>query len=265
MSGRLAGKVACITGAASGIGRATALRFAAEGASVVATDIDATAGEALCREIAESGGAGCFLLHDVCGEDAWISVIASIESDFGRLDVLVNNAGIGRTGPVTELALDDWRRLFAINVEGTFLGCKHALPLMRRGGGGGSIVNVSSIAGIKPSANSSAYGASKGAVRAFTKAVALECAGLKDGIRVNSVHPGVVETAIWDHMIGTSADGSNGRARGPTLEALTGALIPLGRSGTADEIAEAILWLASDESRYVTGTELIIDGGRTIA
>jgi NAD(P)-dependent dehydrogenase (short-subunit alcohol dehydrogenase family) len=262
---RLADKVACITGAASGIGRATALRFAAEGATVVATDIDIEAGAALSGEIAASGGTARFLPHDVGAEDGWISVIARIAHDFGRLDVLVNNAGIGRTGPVTDMELADWQRLFAINVEGTFLGCKHALPLMRGSGGGGSIINVSSIAGIRPSANSSAYGASKGAVRAFTKAVALECAGLKDGIRINSVHPGVVETAIWDGMIGTSADGSNGRARGPTLEALTGALIPLGRTGTADEIADAILWLASDESRYVTGAELVIDGGRTIA
>ena len=211
------------------------------------------------------GGAARFLPHDVRAEDAWIAIVAEIERDFGRLDVMVNNAGIGRVAPVTETLLEDWRRLFAINVEGTFLGCKHALPLMRKAGRGGSIINISSIAGIRPSANSAAYGASKGAVRAFTKAVALECAGLKDGIRVNSVHPGVVETAIWDDMIGTSADGSNGRARGPTLDALTSGLIPLGRAGTADEIADAIVWLASDESRYMTGAEIVVDGGRTIA
>ena len=262
MSARLEGKVACVTGAASGIGRATAMLLAREGAAVVATDIDVVAGAA---QVAELGGAARFLEHDVASEEGWIAVIGAVGAAFGRLDVLVNNAGIGRTGPVTGIDLDDWRRLFAINVEGTFLGCKHALPLMRAGGHGGSIVNVSSIAGIKPSANSSAYGASKGAVRAFTKAVALECAAARDGIRVNSVHPGVVETAIWDGMIGTSADGTNGRPRGATLDALVGAAIPLGRTGTVDEIAEAILWLASDESRYVTGAEIVVDGGRTIA
>jgi NAD(P)-dependent dehydrogenase (short-subunit alcohol dehydrogenase family) len=264
MSVRLAGKVACITGAASGIGRATALLFAREGAMVVATDIQADHGEALVEQIAAAGGTAMFLPHDVASEADWASVIDAIRERHGRLDVLVNNAGIGLTGPVTELDLDAWRRVFAINVEGTFLGTRHSLPLMRESGGG-SIVNVSSIAGIRPSANASAYAASKGAVRMFTKAVALECAAACDGIRVNSVHPGIVETAIWDDMIGTSEDGSNGRPRAATLDTLTANTIPLGRTGTSAEIAEAIAWLAGDESRYVTGSELVIDGGRSIA
>lgn len=272
MSGRLEGKVACITGAASGIGLATALLFAREGAFVVATDIDRVAGERLVERITAEGGVADFLLHDVRDEADWERVIAATGGRWGRLDVLVNNAGIGLTGPVTQTSLEQWRRIFAVNVEGVFLGIKHALPLMRgeRQGEapevyGGSIINVSSIAGIRPSANAGAYAASKGAVRAFTKTVALECAALKDGIRVNSVHPGIVETAIWDEMIGTSADGSGGPQRGAALGALAAGTIPLARTGTGDEIAQAILWLAGDESRYITGTEVVVDGGRTIA
>jgi NAD(P)-dependent dehydrogenase (short-subunit alcohol dehydrogenase family) len=134
-----------------------------------------------------------------------------------------------------------------------------------REGGGGSIINVSSIAGIKASPNVSGYCASKGAVRLFTKSVALECAAAKDGVRVNSLHPGIVETAIWDTLIGTGPEGSNARPRGATLAALTAQAVPLGRPGRLEEIAAGILWLASDESSYVTGTELVIDGARSIA
>lgn len=262
MSARLAGKVACITGAASGIGRATALQFARESASLVLTDINAAEGAETAAQIAAAGGEATFIAHDVSNENAWIAVISHIRRTSGCLAVLVNNAGIGLTGPTTDTSLADWQRVFAVNVEGTFLGVKHALPLMRESGRG-SIINVSSIAGIRPSANAGAYAASKGAVHMFTKAVALECAGLGDGIRVNSVHPGIVETAIWDTMIGTSVDGSRGPERGAALDALTAGTIPLGRPGTVEEIAAAILWLASDESSYVTGTELVVDGGRS--
>jgi NAD(P)-dependent dehydrogenase (short-subunit alcohol dehydrogenase family) len=178
--------------------------------------------------------------------------------------VLVNNAGIGLSGPVVDMSLEAWRRQMAVNVDGVFLGVKHGLPLMREGGGG-SIINVSSIAGIKASPNVSGYCASKGAVRLFTKSVALECAAAKDGVRVNSLHPGVVETPIWDSLIGTSADGSNERPRGATLDAFTARAVPLGRAGLPEEIAAGVVWLASDESRYVTGAELVIDGGRSIA
>ena len=192
------------------------------------------------------------------------AVVAEIHARYGRLDILVNNAGVGYAGPVTEMSLELWRRQMAINVDGVFLGVKHALPLMRDHGGGGSIINVSSIAGIKASANVSGYNASKGAVRLFTKSIALECAAAKDGIRVNSVHPGIVETAIWDTLLGTTEDGSNGRPRTATLDAAVAGAIPLGHKGEAEDIAQGILWLASDESRYVTGTELVIDGGRSI-
>ena len=258
------GKIACVTGAASGLGRAAALALAREGAVVVATDLQAERGGDLVSEIEAAGGAAMFLPHDVTSEPAWEGVIAAIRSRQGRLDVLVNNAGIGLSSPVVEMSLEAWRRQMAVNVDGVFLGVKHALPLMREGGGG-SIINVSSIAGIKASPNVSGYCASKGAVRLFTKSVALECAAAKDGVRVNSLHPGVVETPIWDSLIGTSADGSNSRPRGATLNAFTARAVPLGRAGLPEEIAAGVIWLASDESRYVTGSELVIDGGRSIA
>jgi NAD(P)-dependent dehydrogenase (short-subunit alcohol dehydrogenase family) len=261
MPGRIQGKIACVTGAASGIGRSTAMLLAKEGAVVVATDVQVEKGTALVSQIERAGGRAVFLEHDVTQEETWRAVVAQIRLRYGRLDVLVNNAGIGISGPVVEMSLANWRRQTAVNLDGVFLGVKHALPLMREGAGG-SIINVSSIAGIKASANASGYSATKGAVRMFTKAVALECAAAKDGVRVNSIHPGIVETAIWDSLIGTTEDGSNSRPRGPTLDALTAHHVPMGRKGTPEEIAMGILWLASDESSYVTGTELVIDGGR---
>ncbi len=261
MAGRLAGKVACITGAASGIGRATALLFAAEGASVIAADRDAAAGDGLLAELGTARD-HAFLAFDVSDEPGWIDAAAQIEGRFGRLDALVNNAGIVLPpSPVTEITLDAWRRLTAINLDGVFLGTKHMLPLLRASGGG-SIVNLSSIAGIKPSANASAYAASKGAVRAFTKAVALECGAARDGVRVNSVHPGIVETAIWDSLIPAKAGAP---PRAVLLDGLASSGIPLGRVGRVEEIAAGILWLASDESSYMTGSELVLDGGRVIA
>ncbi|HAE26639.1 MULTISPECIES: SDR family NAD(P)-dependent oxidoreductase [Hyphomonas] len=265
MTGRVEGKIACITGAANGIGRCVALTLAKEGATVIATDLQREAGVSLAAEIEAAGGNAMFIQHDVTAEADWDTVIATIRDVFGRLDALVNNAGIGLpSSPVTRVGLDDWKRLMAVNVDGPFLGVKHALPLMREHGGG-SIINVSSIAGIKASANASAYCASKGAVRLFTKSVALECAAANDGIRVNSVHPGIVETAIWDTLIGTAPEESGSRPRGATLAAFTSNAVPLGRPGLPEEIAAGILWLASDESSYVTGTELVIDGARSIA
>ena len=261
---RVEGKVALVTGAANGIGRGAAILLAREGARIVATDLQEQQGLALLRELREGGCDGEFFRHDVTSEDDWRSVIARTLARFGRLDVLVNNAGIGLSGPVVDMSLTDWRRQVAVNLDGVFLGVKHSLPLMREGGGG-SIINVSSIAGIKASPNASGYCATKGGVRMFTKSVALECAAAKDGVRVNSLHPGITETAIWDTLIGTAAEGSNaGPPRGPTLDKFAARAVPLGFKAMPEDIANGILWLASDESRYVTGTELVIDGGRSI-
>lgn len=257
-------KVACITGGANGIGRAIVERFASEGATVIIADLEKDAGELFVRDLQTSGARAHFIAMDVTNEANWVSAITDIESRYSRLDILVNNAGIGFTGAVTETELSDWQRLMKINVDGPFLGTKHGLPLIRKSGGG-SIINVSSIAGIKASANTSAYCASKGAVRLFSKSVALECAALNDGVRVNSLHPGIVETAIWDSLIGTSTDGSSNRPRTETLASFTSQAVPLGRPGLATEVANGALWLASDESSYVTGTELVIDGARSIA
>ncbi|ATQ41563.1 glucose 1-dehydrogenase [Caulobacter mirabilis] len=262
MSGRVAGKVALVTGAASGIGLACAQRLAAEGASVVLTDIQDAKGETAAREI---GGASVYLRHDVTDENAWIAVVAKARELFGRLDVLVNNAGIGVGGPVTEITLETWRRQQAINVEGVFLGVKHSLPLMREGGGG-SIINMSSVAGLMGAANMTSYCATKGAVRLFTKAAAMECAQARDGVRVNSVHPGIIETPIWDTISDTLAGGGSSNAaptRAMDLDDMTAVATPLGHKGWPADIAEGVLFLASDESRYMTGAELVIDGGMT--
>jgi NAD(P)-dependent dehydrogenase (short-subunit alcohol dehydrogenase family) len=264
MTGRVEGRVVLVTGAASGIGRGAVIVLAREGARIVATDLQDEKGLGLVRELRDDGCDADYHHHDVTREDQWQDVIAKVRARFGRLDVLVNNAGIGLSAPVTEMSFDDWQRQVAVNLNGVFLGVKHSLPLMRQGGGG-SIINVSSIAGIKASPNVSGYCATKGGVRLFTKSVALECAAAKDGVRVNSLHPGITETAIWDTLIGTSDDGSNERPRGATLDKMTERSVPLGHKAMPEDIANGILWLASDESRYVTGAELVIDGGRSIS
>ena len=256
--GRVEGRVALVTGGSSGIGRACAETLAREGAAVVVTDVQDDKGRALAREI---GGKTLYLHHDVTREDAWIEVAARIEREFGRLDILVNNAGIAvGCADITTMTLAEWRRQQAVNVEGVFLGVKHGLAAMRRAGNGGSIVNISSVAGLVGSPTLAGYCATKGAVRLFTKAVALECAAMKDGVRVNSVHPGIIETPIWEGMAGLGEPGANAP---PDLDALASMAVPLGVKGLPADIAAAVLWLAGDESRYVTGAELVIDGGLT--
>lgn len=264
MANRFEGRVVCITGAAKGIGRQAALSFANEGAIIVATDIEAEAGKSLAAEIEASGGQASFLEHDVTSEKAWTDVITDIRDRHGKLDVLINNAGIGMTGLVHEMDYGLWRKMMSVNVDGVFLGTKHALPLMREAGSG-NIINVSSIAGIRSTANFSCYCATKAAVKSFTKSVALECAEAKDGIRVNSIHPGIISTAIWDTLIGTEASDTSNMPRDATLAGMTSEAVPFGRTGTIQEIVNGMLFLASDDASYMTGAELVLDGGVTAA
>jgi NAD(P)-dependent dehydrogenase (short-subunit alcohol dehydrogenase family) len=246
----LDGKVGIITGAASGIGAATARVFAREGAKVVLTDIDDAGGSKLAEELG-----GIYLHLDVSEEDGWPAVIAAAER-LGRLDIMVANAGIGIMSSAIDMSLKDWRRQMAINVDGVFLSVKYCIPAMRRAGNGGSIVMLSSVAGIRGSAGLAGYSATKGAVRLFAKSMALECAQARDGIRVNSVHPGVIATPIWNKL----PAGSNQPA---DPYAIAEAIVPLGKAGEASEIADGILYLASGLSSHVTGSELVIDGGMT--
>jgi len=261
MSGRVQGKVALVTGGASGIGRGCAEKLAAEGAVVVVTDLQDDKGAETVAAIKAAGGKAEYLRHDVTDEAAWERVVAGVKAGHGRLDILVNNAGIGLGGSVLDMTLDDWRRQTAVNLDGVFLGVKHSIPLMRVSGDGGSIINMSSVAGLKGSAILAGYCATKGGVRLFTKSVAMECANAKDGIRVNSVHPGIIETPIWLSIVNPANPGANAP---PDLDAMSSLAVPLGVKGYPEDIANGVLWLASDESRYVTGAELVIDGGLSV-
>jgi NAD(P)-dependent dehydrogenase (short-subunit alcohol dehydrogenase family) len=261
MAGRVSGKVALVTGGASGIGRGCAEKLASEGAFVVVSDIQDDLGKHTVSGIAAAGGQAEYVHHDVTDEDEWTSVVGGIKARHGRLDILVNNAGIGIGGPILEMKLSDWRRQTAVNLDGVFLGVKHGIPLMRQSGAGGSIVNISSVAGLKGSPALAGYCATKGGVRLFTKAIALECANAKDGIRVNSIHPGLIETPIWITVGEAVNPGANAP---PDLDAMSAMSVPLGVKGLPEDIANGVLWLSSDEARYVTGLELVIDGGLTL-
>jgi NAD(P)-dependent dehydrogenase (short-subunit alcohol dehydrogenase family) len=259
MTGQVAGKAALVTGGASGIGAAVAELLAREGASVAVTDIDELGGPEIVAGIRKAGGEAIFLPQDVTSEARWIEVVAEVEKRYGRLDILVSNAGIGIAVPsITDMTLEDWRRQNAINLDGVFLSVKHCLPAMRRSGGG-SIIMMSSLAGLRGAPGLSAYSASKGGVRLFAKSIAMECASAGDGIRVNSVHPGIIDTPIW----GKIPTGAVGRGQNAPIDPEERAKLaaPLGRAGHASEIASGVLYLASDASSYVTGTELVIDGG----
>ena len=253
-------KVAIVTGGASGIGRATAETLAREGAKVLVTDIDATGIETVVAAIRGAGGEASGVLHDVTDESAWEAVIDECKKRYGGLHILFNNAGIGVAVPsITQMSLDDWRRQTAINIDGVFLGCKHAIPAMQASGGG-SIIITSSVAGLRGSPSLAGYSATKGAVRLFAKSVALECA--RDGIpvRVNSVHPGIIDTPIWEKIPNSgAATGGPNRVDPAVLAAAT----PAHRPGTAQEVADGVVFLASDKASYITGSELVIDGGIT--
>ena len=246
--GRVEGKVVLVTGAGSGIGRATASLLAREGATVVVGDINQAGGLETVQQI---GGKARFLPQDTSLEIDWKRVIDDITAREGRLDGLVNNAGIAGPYPATfeTETVEQWQRILSINVQGVFLGCKHGVPAMRASGGG-SIVNLSSLAAFLGTPNLSAYGASKGAVRQFTKTVAIDCARKGYKVRCNSVHPGVILTPMGEGIMA----GDKARER-------TRRSIPLGDFGAPQDIAFGILYLISDESRFVTGAELVIDGG----
>ncbi len=258
MTGRVAGKVALVTGGASGIGRACAKRLADEGATVIITDIQDEAGSQAAAEITAASRGGCsYLHHDVTSEEGWVDVVRSIKQQHRELHVLVNNAGIGIAASIVEMSFADWRRQQAINLDGVFLGIKHAIPLLRASGGG-SIINMSSVAGLKGNPRLAAYNATKGGVRLLTKGVALECAQERWNIRVNSVHPGVIDTPIWTKVApGDLEPGANE----VDVAAMAAAAVPTGLAGQPLDVANAVLFLASDESAYVTGTELVVDGG----
>lgn len=248
-TGRLAGKIALITGAASGIGRACAALFHAQGARVAATDRNEAA-------LAETKAfVDLALRQDVTDEMLWRDVVNAVVEKFGRLDILVNSAGVALKGNIETATLDDWRRTQAVNVEGTFLGCREAIRVMK-GAGGGSIVNLSSVAGIVGDAQSAAYCASKGAVRLLTKSAALHCARAGYNIRLNSVHPSFADTPMVRDLIASSRDPER------VLEGLARAA-PLGRLGRGEEVARTILFLASDELSFTTGAEIVVDGGLT--
>lgn len=251
--GRMDGKIVLVTGAASnpGLGRTTAERLAAEGATLMVTDVDLVGAEACAEAIRSAGGKATAMAQDVTSEEGWGAVMAAVNDTYGGLDVLVNNAGIAVLVPIENMTLEQWNRQIEVNLTSVFLGCKYGIAEMKKHDGG-SIINLSSVAGLIGLQTCVAYGAAKGGVRIMSKSVAVEAA--KYNIRCNSVHPGV----IWTNMQ-AQATGANDPS---SLDA--GAMrIPLARPGEPLDIANCILYLASDEANYVTGAEFVIDAGMT--
>lgn len=244
---RLDGRVALVTGAASGIGKATAQRLAEEGAAVLLTDVNEALGATTVEELRATGARVDFLRHDVTSEEDWAAAVAKAVDEFGSLDILVNNAGMGDLATIEETSLADWERTVAIDQTGVFLGMKTAAPHLKASGHG-AVVNISSIFGTSGGFGTSpAYHAAKGAVRTLTKNVALHWA--TEGVRVNSIHPGFIDTPILD------------TARGTPFEQVMIDLTPMGRLGKPSEIAAGVAYLVSDDAAFVTGLELYIDGG----
>ena len=248
--GRLEGKTALVTGAASGIGLQTSIRLAEEGARVMMTDINLEEG---LQQAEKLDANATFLKLDITEEEEWISVLDETVKRFDRLDILVNSAGMVLIADVEQITLEDWRKVHAVNLDGTFLGCKHGVRVMKEFGAG-SIINLSSVSGMIGGFNLAAYNSSKGAVRMLTKSVALHCARAGYGIRCNSIHPTFIETPMLESMIRDSPDPEKARQ---TLVRQ----VPLRRIGKPDDVANMIVYLASDESTFVTGTEMVIDGG----
>ena len=256
---RLQGKIAVITGAAKGIGYETASTFVDEGAQVIMSDLNVELGETASRNL---GNSCSFFKQDVTNESSWDELEDYIETNYGGIDILVNNAGILATETTQNIettSLAQWRAVQQVNVEGVFMGCRMAVKIMKDAGG--SIVNISSTAGIVGSPMLVAYGASKGAVRLLTKGVALHCAQQRYHIRCNSVHPGPIETDMGDALLGLQnfIDGPNLESKWETMRRR----IPTGNTGVASDVASCILFLASDGSIHMTGSELVVDGGMT--
>ena len=251
--GQLDGKIAIVTGGASGLGAGIVQRFAEEGAIVTLTDIQDEMGAG----IAEKFGAS-YVHHDVRNEEGWQSMIGDVVNEHGQLDVLVNNAGIFANRPVEAMALEDWQRVIDVNLTGVFLGCKHGVAALKAnpGGAGGSIINLSSVTGLRGQIGGAAYSASKGGVHVLTKSVAVETAAAK--IRCNSIHPGIIDTPIMDPVFAAAPDAD-------ALRAHIEGYLPIGYMGDpAHDIGNMAVFLASDASSYVTGAEMVVDGGMIV-
>jgi len=265
----LAGRVAWVTGAARGLGAAAAVALAREGAKVVVSDLRADEGQAVVDQIAGEGGRAVFLAHDVTREEQWARGAATVEETFGALHILVNNAGVAPTGEYIEnLALEGWRRVTAIDLDSVFLGCKYGIRTIKKHvtqpGATGAIINISSIMGMVGFARNADYNAAKGGVRVLTKVAALECAELGYGIRVNSIHPGFIDTALVRDAVeeGTQRPDALVHSANEMFDMIALAH-PLGHLGAPRDIADAVVFLASDRSAFMTGSELVVDGGYT--
>ncbi|MEO6877968.1 MAG: glucose 1-dehydrogenase [Gemmatimonadaceae bacterium] len=252
---RVKDKVAIVSGGTLGLGRADCLLLAREGAKVVVTDLLEKEGGDVVAAIKDAGGEATFFKHDVGSEDDWVRVIAQTKKQYGRLDVVVNNAGLGASGTAEDTTLEAWHKLLRVNLDGVFLGTKHAILGMKEARSG-SIINMSSIEGLVGDPTLAAYNASKGGVRLFTKSAALHCAKAGYGIRVNSVHPGYIWTPMVEGILRRAGDVDAGRA---TLDKMH----PIGHLGEPNDIGWGVVYLASEESKFMTGSELVIDGGYT--
>jgi len=255
---RVEGKVALVTGARRGLGKAIAILLAKEGAKVVITDYKKEGTGDVLQEIKQAGCEGIFLRQDVRQEDDWKRVIDETVGHFGRLDILVNNAGVGAGKNIEQITLEEWRWVMSVNLDGVFLGTKHAIEAMKTTGGG-SIINMSSVEGLVGDSRMVAYDSSKGGLRTLTKSAALHCAKRGYNIRVNTVHPGFIDTVMVRGFLKAQAKDGDVETARKALESLH----PVGHLGEPDDVAYAVLYLASDESKFATGSELVIDGGFT--